>query len=244
MLDAISLKLTEQLLDHVPTAPFFAKDTSLKYVAANQTMAELCGVASPKRLVGLTAGDLFPEALRARFEEMDRRVIRSGRPLRDQLEFVESLRGRRVWLHYARWPIVDASRRVLGVVAVARQLEPTAKQRPSYERVHKVVTCFQNDIAGGLDIKAHANVLSVSVSQLERDFAAVFGVSPRRYLIKTRFEAALDMLAGERSVTEIAHACGYKDQSAFARQFRAAVGSSPTAYRKSVHPRIKEMPRR
>jgi AraC-like DNA-binding protein len=39
------------------------------------------------------------------------------------------------------------------------------------------------------------------------------------------------LLAGAGSIAAIAHACGYADHSAFARQFRRSTGLSPRAYR-------------
>ena len=56
----------------------------------------------------------------------------------------------------------------------------------------------------------------------------------RRYVAKVRFEAALDLLRSGRPVTEVAHACGYADQSAFTRRFRASIGMSPSEYRRSI----------
>jgi AraC-like DNA-binding protein len=68
--------------------------------------------------------------------------------------------------------------------------------------------------------------------QLERDFIKLIGMSPRRYLTRLRMEAAVELL--ERSndpILKVADACGYSDQSAFTRRFRAAVGMSPSEYR-------------
>jgi AraC-like DNA-binding protein len=37
----------------------------------------------------------------------------------------------------------------------------------------------------------------------------------------------------QKSVAEIAHACGFYDHSAFTRAFRAATGMTPTQFRQS-----------
>ena len=45
-------------------------------------------------------------------------------------------------------------------------------------------------------------------------------------------DAALALLADDgASVAAIAHACGYADHSAFARQFRRSTGLSPSDWR-------------
>jgi AraC-like DNA-binding protein len=50
-------------------------------------------------------------------------------------------------------------------------------------------------------------------------------------LARVRLDAALALLAGAASVAAIAHACGYADHSAFARQFRRSTGVSPRDWR-------------
>jgi AraC-like DNA-binding protein len=67
---------------------------------------------------------------------------------------------------------------------------------------------------------------------LERDFVDVFGLTPLRYLTKIRLEAAIHMMAGGQQIADAAIACGYSDQSAFARRFKAATGMSPREYRR------------
>lgn len=84
-----------------------------------------------------------------------------------------------------------------------------------------------------LDIASLARDVGISVSQLERDFVHLFGLPPRRYLTKIRFEAAVEMLRMGKPIGEIAYACGYEDQSAFTRRFRMAFGVSPSEYRKT-----------
>ncbi len=59
----------------------------------------------------------------------------------------------------------------------------------------------------------------------------ILNLTPKQLIIKTRLEAATRLLAGERSIAEIAYACGYTDHSAFSRPFKVAVGLSPTDYR-------------
>jgi AraC-like DNA-binding protein len=66
---------------------------------------------------------------------------------------------------------------------------------------------------------------------LERHVTQLYGVTPRQLLARARLEAALALLAGDASIAAIAHACGYTDHSAFARQFRRSTGLSPRDWR-------------
>jgi AraC-like DNA-binding protein len=74
----------------------------------------------------------------------------------------------------------------------------------------------------------------LSVAQLERHFHRVLQLTPQQWLSKLRIEAAMRMLHGERSIAGVGLACGFTDQSAFTRQFKATTGMTPRAYRAMV----------
>jgi AraC family transcriptional regulator len=71
---------------------------------------------------------------------------------------------------------------------------------------------------------------------LTRTFKRWFGTSIRAYLKCRRWKAAL-ALCDRRSLTltEIAHALGYSDQSHFSRDFRFFTGANPVSYRAFLH---------
>jgi len=63
-------------------------------------------------------------------------------------------------------------------------------------------------------------------------FREVTGESWRRYVHRLRMEHACRLLAStERSVTAIAFECGFEELSHFHHSFKAALGSTPLAYR-------------
>ncbi len=68
-----------------------------------------------------------------------------------------------------------------------------------------------------------------------RYFREVMGKTPMRYLNYYRIECACELLASsDRSVSEVALACGYRNISYFTRAFRALKGTTPSEYAK-VH---------
>ncbi len=66
--------------------------------------------------------------------------------------------------------------------------------------------------------------------QLSRDFRAMFGTSPYRYLSLRRLDLARRMMRDGGAIAEIAHECGFSDQSHFGRVFKQAYGLTPKAW--------------
>jgi AraC-like DNA-binding protein len=83
-----------------------------------------------------------------------------------------------------------------------------------------------------LDVAALARVAHVSPAHFARQFRAVFGETPHRYLQRRRLERAMELLRDtERPVTEICLDVGFASLGTFSRTFRAVVGESPSGYR-------------
>lgn len=229
--EALSAGFVESLLDSLPRTPFYTKDKSLRFVGANAAMLELCGAPSRDALIGKSGADFFPAAVAARHEAYERRVITTLRPLHDQLDHCIPLSGPPVWLLLNHWPLIRDGQAV-GIVCIARALEDSRRAASPYERLAVVVDAIRADISVQLDVKALADRVGISVSQLERDFVELFGLPPRRYQIKLRIDSARDQLRSGAAIADIAYACGYCDQSAFTRRFRAEVGMSPSEFRR------------
>ena len=70
--------------------------------------------------------------------------------------------------------------------------------------------------------------------QLSRDFRAMFGTSPYRYLSLRRLDQARRLMREGGAIVEVAHDCGFSDQSHFGRVFKQAFGLTPMAWLKGV----------
>lgn len=67
-----------------------------------------------------------------------------------------------------------------------------------------------------------------SLATFKRDFAKVSDISPRKWLIRRRLEAAHQLIMqGKRRVTDICYAVGFRNLSHFSRAYKEMYGFSP-----------------
>ena len=79
-----------------------------------------------------------------------------------------------------------------------------------------------------------ARVAGVHPSHLVREFKRVYGETPAARLRRLRVESTVTQVtATDDSLSEIAAAAGFADQSHFTRHFRRHFGLSPLAYRRA-----------
>jgi AraC-like DNA-binding protein len=85
-----------------------------------------------------------------------------------------------------------------------------------------------------IDLEQAARQADISLFHFLRLFAAVLGVTPHQYLVRSRLRHAARLLADEdRSVTDIAYDVGFGDLSNFVRTFHRAAGVSPLKFRQA-----------
>lgn len=226
----MELDQVEALLNRLPGVPFFAKNRRLQYIAVNDAMLRLCGRTRRQSLLGRTAMDVFPNRMAQRYHALDMRVLTTGQPLHDWLDLSRIPNGQPVWLQFSRFPLYDREGSICGIVAVARELPMSLRRAGSYQRLSRIARALHNSPQQPLALKNWAKTLGSSVSQLERDFRRVFGVSPREFHARVRLDLALVLLGRPTRITSIAYACGYSDHSAFTRKFKSSMGMTPTQY--------------
>ena len=239
----LPLGLLERLFDTLPDVVFFAKDRRGRYTHGNQTLLDRLRLTNRAQLIGRRADEVFASPLGQRFAEQDEQVLREGREIADQLELHLFPNRAAGWCltHKLAWREDEPSggRRgntIVGLVGISRDLPAVglshATPAATYARVAQVVERLQRDFAEPLVISTLASEAGLSMAQLERQIVQLYRLTPRQLLARARLDAALELLAdGTDSVADIAHACGYADHSAFARQFKRSTGLSPSEYR-------------
>jgi AraC-like DNA-binding protein len=76
--------------------------------------------------------------------------------------------------------------------------------------------------------------------ELARQFRAMCGTSPYRYVLMRRLDFARKLLAEGRSLVEVAVEAGFADQAHFSRMFKATFGITPARYRVLMSPERSE----
>jgi AraC-like DNA-binding protein len=224
----------EALFDHMPDTVFFVKDVAGCYIVVNEALMQRCGCREKSQLIGRTPLDLFPLELGARYIEQDQYVISTGLAIDNQLELHLYTDQEPTWCLTCKYPLFDRSGRVVGLAGISRDISTPDKNQPVYQRIADVILYIQQHYGEALRLEEMARLANLSVSQFERTIRRIFQLSPKQLIIKTRLEAARNLLKEEKSIAEIAYACGYTDHSAFSRQFKATIGLSPTEYRDLV----------
>lgn len=233
--EGLTPDVLQDLFDSLPDTMFFVKDREGRYVAVNRTLVERSGKRRKEDLLGRTASEIFPDVLGYHHTEQDLQVIARGEPIQDRLEMYHLPRpaGLAVaWCLTHKFPVRDASGATTGVAGVSRDLPRPDERSVMYRQLELVAAHVRENHGEALRIPDLARLAGLSEDQLERGARQVFGLTPKQLVMKVRLEAASRLLRTSRAtVSEVAHACGYADHSAFTRQFRRVVGLTPTRYR-------------
>jgi AraC-like DNA-binding protein len=83
-----------------------------------------------------------------------------------------------------------------------------------------------------IDLPMLAAAAGLSLHHFARQFKQSAGVTPHHYLTQKRLQRAQEMLAQtDLTLSDIAHAAGFSDQSHLARHFRHMLGTTPREFR-------------
>jgi AraC-like DNA-binding protein len=86
-------------------------------------------------------------------------------------------------------------------------------------------------LSEGITLGEAGRILVVSPAHLVRSFTRRFGISPHRYLVGRRIEAARRQLLDGLPVARVAADVGFHDQAHLTRHFKRHVGTTPGSYR-------------
>ena len=101
--------------------------------------------------------------------------------------------------------------------------------------VDQAMAYIRSHIAEPLKTEDIARYVGLNRSYLSALFKEQTGLSPLKYIQRSRLTKAQHLLESSRlSVASIAYACGYQQPESLMKIFRQQYGMSPSAYRKMI----------
>ncbi|KRG85347.1 AraC family transcriptional regulator [Stenotrophomonas daejeonensis] len=219
----------EALFDAIPSVLFFAKDSAGRYTHVNKTMMQRLGVRSRGEVIGRRADELYPAGMSEAYVAQDQRVL-AGEVVENVMELQLFANRRPGWCLTCKRPIVENGK-VVGLIGISRDLGQRGGLESQYEPLRLALDYLSTHYAESVRMQTLLDITGFSLSKLERSFRKVFQMTPQQVLTRLRIQIALHLLHGEDSVASIGQACGFSDQSAFTRKFKAEVGMAPRQYR-------------
>jgi len=217
----------------------FVKNAQHRFLSVNREELELHGLQHEYEMIGKDDFDFHPPALAAQYQEEDREVFASGKALTQRLWLVASAGGTPGWYLCSKYPLRDVAGNVIGLVGLMQLHDELRNAQGHTQRLAPVLKYVLEHYGEAVSVEQLAQEAHLSVSQLQREFRRLFGMSPTDYLLKVRLLMARRFLEqGHSQVGEIAQQCGFYDQSHFSRAFRTATGLRPLEYRKRFAPKV------
>nr|WP_171784030.1 AraC family transcriptional regulator [Isoptericola halotolerans] len=235
-----------QLMDELVDVMFCAKDAGGRYVLVNQTFVRRTNERSRRQVVGRRARDLFVPELAERYEAQDTEVLRTGRPLRGELELIRRVGGTPGWYLTSKLPVhaprgsgEDASGggRVLGFVSVSSDLRSGRADDATMDAMARLRSAVVRHLDRTPEVPLRSGDLAAMAgctpAVLDRRVRQVFGLSPLQLVLRTRVDRAADLLTSTGTpLAEVAAATGFYDQAAFTRTFARLTGETPSSFRR------------
>ncbi|MBL9198935.1 MAG: AraC family transcriptional regulator [Opitutaceae bacterium] len=226
-----------ELFDAIPDVYLFIKDRGHRYMKVNPALARLLGCRSTSEMIGHTDEAFCPPVLAAQYMDEDRRVMVSRRPLLNQIWLVAGADGLPRWYVSSKFPVFGPRRMVIGIAGAMRPHDHAGDAPGDYRRLTPACEFVLAHYGQPIAVADLARCASLSISQLQREFRRLFGMSPGDYILRVRLIVArrkLEMTGA--AVGTIALDCGFYDQSHFTRAFRADTGLRPLEYRRRFAP--------
>jgi AraC-like DNA-binding protein len=225
----------EALFNAIPNVLFFAKDTQGRYTHVNMTMMQRLGLKSRSEIIGKRADELYPMGMSAAYVEQDARVL-AGEVIENVMELQLFANQQPGWCLTCKRPVLEGGH-IVGLIGISRDLAQRGGLESQYEPLRLALDYLNTHYAENVRMHTLLQITGFSLSKLERSFRKVFQMTPQQVLSRLRIQMAMHLLHGPDSIAAIGQACGFTDQSAFTRKFKAETGMAPRAYRGLIKPR-------
>lgn len=231
----VEVSLLAELFDHTPEMAFFVKDAEGRYIAVNESLVKRHGWRHKSDVLGKLPTEICSGELGAIPARQDQRILRTGKPLLDQLEMQLHRPQHANWCLTTKMPIRDREGNIIGLIGFSRDVRAMVEPEEIPIEFAKALEEFEQTLSTDVNPTWLAKRSKLSPHRLSRMTKRIFDLTPGQFITKIRIAAATRLLReSDLSVADIAHRCGFYDHSAFTRKFRSATGMTPTNFRRAI----------
>lgn len=222
-----------EALAALPMVAFFIKDDRSRFMRGNAQLLRILNRQHEWEVLGRCDADFLPAEIASAYVEEDRLVMRTGKALTRYTQMVPHLDGPLCWYLVSKTPLHDRRGRICGVAVTMYELNEVVGVAQPFGRIEAALQHLHTHYSECITTSQLARMVHLSESQFVRLFRALIGEPPMRYLVRQRIHAACrELIATGKTSGTIALDCGFYDQSAFTRAFRAQTGTTPANYRR------------
>ena len=221
-------KVLSALLTSVDCLRYALKDREHRYLEVNEVWLETFAYASADRVIGKTAIDLFPAWRAKRYLEEERQVMEECLVL-DYEEYLMDHEGTMQRWRTIKAPWIEGDE-VKGYVNLGIRLSTGVGLEVRADTPPEMVTVLAARACEPVSLKEIALELGISSRTMERRFLNLMRETPAHFRMRCRMSRAKSLLRKNIAVSEVAHRCGFNDQSHFSKVFFKEEGISPKKF--------------
>ncbi len=224
-----------RMFDLLPDVLFWIKDSSHKFIHANQAFIEHKGVKGIEKIIGKTDCDFSPAHIAQQFVRDDEKVL-AGKNVTERLEMNMTQSGDTAWYATSKRAICDEIGDIIGTYGITRHLEKQAKALSNVDAIKAPVDYIRQNYQHSFTVEELAEVANLSVSALERRFKKHLAKTPKQFINEVRLENARKLLIETNMpISQVGDETGFSDHSYLSKQFRLFFGELPSDFRRNYH---------
>ena len=220
------------LIDTLSDVCFYMKDLDCRIMALNRRNCEVCNIKNEIDVIGKRSDEVFAPAEAESFMALDREVLSSKMPVINRIEThpADKSPGFTVSSVY---PVKNSDGEIIGTMRLYRIVSSHSTLPEWHGRMKSVVSYIHSHYTEDISLVQLAKMTGSSVSQFKRIFTKTLEMSPGRYIMNTRLNAARRLLeTTDRLLSDIAQEAGFYDQSHMTRAFKTIRHITPGRYRR------------
>jgi AraC-like DNA-binding protein len=224
----------ESLFDHIEGFLYFVKDTQFRFVAVNQRLVEKFGCKDAQEVIGKTDYDFFSLSMADGYAKSDRTILETRMPILNKVELVPSGGGFVDWSTTTKIPLRAPDGTIKAIAGATRPFALGTLGIDIDRELGPALGVMKEQFASTIKISELAKEVGLSLSAFERKFKKAFHMTARSYIRHLRVHEACYLLShSSHQLVEVAHRCGFSDQSHLSREFSRIMKTTPLTYRKS-----------